>query len=135
MQVHNKTFNIIIVDDNDDDYISIGRLLSKDPDRKYTTTNLTDGKNVILTLDSKKFDCLLIVNGADLISRIRKPKQFDLLPIIMLSGHGSKEMVAESMKSGADDFASKRNITSEWLVFAIKNILEKVDLKKRITES
>lgn len=102
------TKKVLIIDDEPDICELIEITLSRMGLDTQSANNLTDGK---LTLDSEAFDlCLTDMrlpdgNGIEIVEHIQK--NFDHIPVAVITAHGNMESAVKALKAGAFDFVSK----------------------------
>ncbi|QSZ41627.1 response regulator [Sulfurimonas aquatica] len=119
----NKQSTILIIDDSEflqdhinsvlriRNYNTISALTSKDGLDKISSTQTS-----IIILDMELPD----IHGLDLLRRIKKNKKLSHIPIMILSGYQTPELVRDSFKAGSFDFIKKP--------FHIEELVLKVDL-------
>jgi len=73
-----------------------------------------DGENALKLLNTRRVDFVLLdwnlstsMTGLDVLKTIRNSDKLKKLPVIMITGESDKQNVIESIKNGANDFASK----------------------------
>jgi len=73
-----------------------------------------NGEEALKLLKTRRVDFVLLdwnlsttMTGLDVLKTIRNTDQFKKLPVIMITGESDKQNVIESIKNGANDFASK----------------------------
>ncbi len=131
-------FNVLIVDDEADIRELVSGILE---DNGYSTT--TAGSYIEAEESIKKIRPNLVIldvwlgesdrDGLRLLEVIRK--NYEFVPVIMMSGHGTIETAVSAIKQGAYDFIEKpfdsaRLLTSvEKAIDATKLLMENADLK------
>ena len=101
---------ILIVDDNADIRNILNELIL---DAGYKTRIAANYNQALSEIDKKIPDVAILdvkldkgdKDGIDLLRKIKKIT--DLVPVIMISGHGDLETAVESIKKGAFDYISK----------------------------
>jgi PAS domain S-box-containing protein len=147
--MHDAPIKVLLVDDDEDDFIIARDLISQIRDRHYQVEwrdNFEDGLEVaqrgehdICLLDYRLGE----FTGLDLL---RKAKQTGCrAPMILLTGQGDHELDVEAMKAGAADYLVKGQLTTDSLERAIRYAIEgkqaeeslrrERDLISRITET
>lgn len=117
-------FNILIVDDDEDDAYLVSDTLSEITNIEcniFTATSSNEGlKSLQLhEIDIILCDYLLGANsGIDFINLIRE-NQFET-PVILLTGMGDKSVDHAALEAGASDYLSKESITPDVLDRAIR---------------
>ncbi|EDZ63765.1 response regulator receiver (CheY-like & PAS domain) modulated metal dependent phosphohydrolase [Sulfurimonas gotlandica GD1] len=106
----NKNSNILVVDDSSFLQTYIGKLLGV---RNYNIIHAISAEVGLEKLESHHVNLIILdmqlpgINGLELLKRIRKNKNFSDIPVIMLSGSSTAELVRDSLKAGASDFIHK----------------------------
>jgi DNA-binding NtrC family response regulator len=99
---------VLLVDD-EKDFIEMLSLRLKEVGEKITVAY--SGQEALDTLEQADIDVVILdikMPGMDGIETLREiKKQFPLVEVIMLTGHGSTETAVEGMKLGAFDYLMK----------------------------
>nr|MDA8403344.1 response regulator [Desulfobacteraceae bacterium] len=122
---------ILIIDDQPDMLQLLARTLAPDLDATITTASSAD--KALEILDQATFDLVLTdikmpgMDGLELLKRIKdnRPDQ----TVVMMTAHGSIDMVVHAMKNGAYDFVTKP-FDHDALVVNLKKALERSRLLK-----
>jgi DNA-binding NtrC family response regulator len=130
---------LLFVDD-DTSYMAVAQhILSKYQGRKFEILWKQNGGEAIAILQQNTgIDLLLIdyylpdVNGLDVTRQIRE-KSIET-PIIFLTSNRDFRLAIEAMRYGVEDYLVKDEAVDSVLPRTIVNILERVKLKRRITE-
>jgi PAS domain S-box-containing protein len=126
-----RTYNILVIDDNEGDRIII-RVMLRAAGVDFEMEEAPDGTRGLILLTEKCFDCifldyrLLKEDGRQVLHEIRK--HGIRTPIIMLTGYGNERLAVELMKAGATDYLSKMSLSPENLGRSLRNAV-------RISES
>jgi len=86
------------------------------------------------------YDCLLIDNGlpdedgTHLMSELREQRPNDCGAMILITGEGSEEIVAEAMRAGAHDYLPKRQVSGPALRRAVYNAVHKARLEQSLRD-
>lgn len=86
-------------------------------------------------LNRQSFSCVLLdyrIPGCDSLALVRELSECHKLPVIMLTGEGSEAIAVEAMKAGAKDYLVKGSLSTEQLVRAITNAVEKARYEKEL---
>ena len=116
---------ILIVDD-DPTYAGMVRTWIKD---FYKTDILTSGKQVLMFLDKKKVDLILldyempIINGPQVFKMLKRDSMTANIPIVFLTGVGSAEEVKQVLALKPDGYVLK-STTREQLLEYLKEKLK-----------
>ena len=132
---------ILIVDDESDIALIIKLHLE---DAGYVTTRARDGVEALELLAADSFSLMLLdirmprMDGMEVMRQVCR--QYPLLPIIMMTAHGSEPIAVEAMKRGAADYIAKP-FSFEELLRSIHQVLmlsrtrqENLALQQRVEE-
>ncbi len=131
--------NLLFIDD-DPSYMAVAQhLLSKYQGRKFNIQWKQDGPAALEHLQTRPaVDILLIdyylpeMNGLEVTKAIRE-KGIEI-PIIFLTSNRDFRLAIEVMKYGVEDYIVKDEAVDSVLPRTILNILERVNLKRKIAE-
>ncbi len=131
--------NLLFIDD-DPSYMAVAQhLLSKYQGRKFNIQWKQDGPSALEYLQAvPPVDILLIdyylpeMNGLEVTKAIRE-KGIET-PIIFLTSNRDFRLAVEVMKYGVEDYIVKDEAVDSVLPRTILNVLERVDLKRKIAE-
>lgn len=132
-------FNILLIDDDEDDFFHIRDLLSDVTSSKYKVTwksNYNDGR---AALNEQTFDACLLdyrlgeKTGLELLSEVRK-STFSC-PIIFLTGLVDFELDIKAMHVGASDYLVKGQLTSPLLERSIRYAIKQNHDMEELRES
>lgn len=129
-------YEILVVDDEADIRNLISDILQ---DEGYVVHLASNGANAIELIKSRRPNLVFLdiwlndsrFDGIELLDVIKK--DHPLVPVIMISGHGTIETAVNSLKKGAYDFIEKP-FTVDRLLLAVKKALEAADLKRENKE-
>lgn len=128
--------NILIVDDQDDIRMLIRGILE---DEGYKTSEACNSQTAEAAIAKEKPDMVVLdiwledseMDGVDLLKKLTK--EYEDLPVIMISGHGNIETAVSSIQLGAYDFIEKP-FEADRLLVLVKRALEAALLKKENQE-
>lgn len=135
MAIANRTYNILIVDDDK----NIAKLIKEhlSTQKSYNLFSVINGEACLKHIGGQSPDLILLdiqMPGIDGIETLKKIKEFDpQIPVIMISALGSIEKAVLSMKLGAYDYISKP-IDKDRLMVTVKNALMTSSLEREVTE-
>jgi len=115
--------NVLVIEDNVEDFDVISRTLSKAADIDYhvrraaslsqALEQLTEGRNEVVLLDLELPDS----QGLETFQKVRS--HAPNLPIVILTGSNDLSATVEAMKQGADDYFVKENPDDESLLRSV----------------
>jgi DNA-binding response OmpR family regulator len=125
---------------DDDCYMAVAQqILSRYQGRKFEILWKKDGNSGIAELESNPGIDLLLLdyylpskNGLEVAKKIRELKL--ATPIIFLTSNRDFRLAIEVMKYGVEDYIIKDEAIDSVLPRSILNILERVELKRKIAE-
>ncbi len=119
---------ILLIEDNEGDYILTRELLSQRPDLGFELDWISTPEPGLAALIENSHDICLVdhqlgaTSGIDIIRQARK--NGSETPIIMLTGEHNRSVDAEAMAAGACDYLVKRHLFSGMLTRSIRYALE-----------
>ena len=108
---------ILVADDGAEDRKRIGAILEQD--RNLQVVCVADGAEALVQFETEKPDLLLTdlqmpkMDGLDLIRAVRQ--KCGSTPIVVMTSHGSQELAAEALASGAASYVPKSEADNELL--------------------
>jgi signal transduction histidine kinase len=121
-----KLLNILIIDDDEIDRISVYRGLKK-AGVEAQFVEASSCAEAISILRKNSFDCAFLDyrlpdrDGLDLVREIKNTKI--KIPLIVMTGQGDETIAVELMKAGASDYLSKSRILPETLEKSLRNAI------------
>ncbi len=120
---------ILLIEDDEDDYILLQKILTKIPGGRYTVIwehSPLSGLNAMLTQEHDL--CMLdyrlgASNGIELLKEARSQGYEN--PIILLTGANEGEIDIQALQAGADDYISKEQLQGELLYRIIRYAIER----------
>jgi DNA-binding NtrC family response regulator len=141
MEDINNSTRILIVDDDLNFRSAQKRTLRRmkiRPSSKIEVIEASSGTEAMELLRVVDIDCMLLDynmpggSGLDWLTKFLERNKY--LAVIMLTGQGSEQLAVNAMKNGAMDYLVKGSLTPEDLERTILNAVEKVELRRTITE-
>jgi CheY-like chemotaxis protein/anti-sigma regulatory factor (Ser/Thr protein kinase) len=123
---------ILIVEDNAVDRLLVGKLLAKG--MNLASTYAGNGREALDVLAKDTPDLVLTemqmpeMDGLELVREVRA--RFPLVPVILITAHGSEEVAVQALKSGAASYVPKENLAGE-LVKTVESVLNLADSHRR----
>ena len=114
---------ILVVDDEVNITLTIKEVLE---DYGFDVIVINDALKVLNVLNTEDIDVIIldilmpVKNGIEILKEV--VSQFPVIPVIIISGHGTISMTVECIKNGAFDFIEKP-ISIEKLISTVKNAL------------
>ena len=125
---------VLLIDDNEDDYLAIKRLLKTNYKTIYN-----DGSGDIIKLIEKYSPICIILDyhigsasGIDLLIIAKNNKLSIDIPIIMMTGEKNPKIIVNCMTNGASDYLCKGDFGKEEILYKIENVIETSALNKKI---
>lgn len=134
-----EPLKILLIDDDEDDYIIIKDLFTQIRDRSYVVTWVsTYNESRSFLLQNRHDVCLLDYflsgfTGIDLLNEIENTEI--LMPVIFLTGQGEYSVDLRAMKAGAADYLVKSTLTAPLLERAIRYAIERANAASRIKKA
>jgi signal transduction histidine kinase/FixJ family two-component response regulator len=127
---------VLLVDDDEDDYIITRNLISKIKDRRYELEWLDNFDDALATVLRREHDICLLdyrLGARTGLELLRETKSFNgRLPMILLTGQGDHEIDLEAMKAGAADYLIKGQLDSDKLERAVRYAIEGQHAEQRL---
>ena len=147
--MHDAPIKVLLVDDDEDDYIIARDLISQIRDRRYQVDWFNNFAAGLEAIQRREHNICLLdfrlgeFTGLDLLRQARR--NGCRAPMILLTGQGDHEVDVEAMQAGAADYLVKGQLTADTLERAIRYAIEgekaeeslrrERDLITRITET
>ncbi|PIR01423.1 MAG: hypothetical protein COV66_01290 [Nitrospinae bacterium CG11_big_fil_rev_8_21_14_0_20_45_15] len=135
----NSELNILIIDDDDFDRMSVNRLLKKSH-LNVTIEETSSIKDALQKIRASAFDCILSDNtlpdgsGFDLLDNL-SPAEKKKAPIIILTGGGNELTAVHALQKGAADYIPKSQLSLEILETSLTKAIRIHRLEKRSYEA
>ena len=133
-----QEFQILLIDDDEDDYIYLRDLFNDIQRTKYRVTWKSSYKEGLKALHLQRFDaCLLDYRlgehtGLDLLKEVQKLGF--VCPIIILTGQGDFDLDVQAMQMGASEYLIKGQLTPPLLErsvrYTMKHAMDMEELKE-----
>lgn len=138
--IDRKEQTILIVDDSSEDREVLRRYLLQDSESKYHILEVAMGVVALEVCKKRNPDCILLdynlpdMNGLEFLAELTDEVGSVPFPVVVLTGVSYEAIAVKAMKSGAQDYLVKGNITTENLHRAIQNAIERVELLQTVEE-
>jgi len=123
--------NILVVDDQENNYVVLKRPLKKSG---YNSIYASSGEAALAILKNEKIDLILLdwmmpgMSGIEVCKQIKQNPSLRIIPVIMMTARSAKEDVQEGLDAGANDYIIKPIIISESLA-RVRSVLRTYDLQ------
>jgi signal transduction histidine kinase len=128
-----KVLELLLIEDDEIDREMVHRLLDSD----YVVHEATTGNQALLLLETlPQIDSVLLdyrlpdQDGLELLATFVDRN----IPVVVLTGEESIEVVVRAMQQGAQDYLVKDHISRASLDYAIANAIEKVTMRVELKE-
>ncbi|MBD0400051.1 ATP-binding protein [Flammeovirga sp. EKP202] len=122
---HNQIVKVLLIDDDEDDYIITEDVLDDIPFRSYELDWVSNYDDAVEIVSEGNHDVYIVdyllgaKSGLDLIIECLKDHPFK--PFILLTGQGDVKVDEQAMVAGASDYLVKGQITPQQLERAIRH--------------
>jgi CheY-like chemotaxis protein len=139
---------VLIVDDSPVDRRLAGKMLETRPDSSdepgetgLAVVYASDGKEALEMIARESPDAVVTdlqmpgMNGLDLVLQVRA--RYPLIPVILMTAHGSEELAVRALTSGAASYVPKREMATD-LLETVESVIESAQGKrdqKRLLQS
>jgi CheY-like chemotaxis protein/anti-sigma regulatory factor (Ser/Thr protein kinase) len=123
---------VLVVEDSAVDRLLVGKLLAKGIN--LTTAFAANGREALETLARDVPDLVLTdmqmpeMDGLELVTQVRA--RFPLVPVILITAHGSEEIAVQALRRGAASYVPKHNLAQE-LVKTVEQVVNLADAHRR----
>ena len=134
-----QTMKILLVEDDEDDYVILRKMLSQIPGQTYNLEWASGFDDALLKTSRTDYDLFLvdyrlgIQNGLELL-RVLQGRGYPA-PVILLTGKGDYEIDLQAMKSGASEYLEKGDLTPTLLERSIRYTVEHSSNLQALRES
>jgi signal transduction histidine kinase/HPt (histidine-containing phosphotransfer) domain-containing protein len=133
-----RTYQVLIVDDDPSDRRFYGRLLGEHSADSFEIAEATSGADGLAMLQERIFDCVLLdfslpdMTGLEFLARSRGTSDEPPCAIVLVTGHGSDVVAVAAMKRGARDYISKDRVSASSLRRAITQAVVQTELRQHL---
>jgi PAS domain S-box-containing protein len=130
-----------VVDDNPGDRRLYRLYLEESSDERYKIWEAKTAEEALDLCKSIKPDCVLLdyglpgMSGVDMLQAAADEPGDLPFPVLMLTGHRDGDIVAESLRHGAQDYLVKDITTQAYLERAVQNAIQKFALERQKKEA
>jgi signal transduction histidine kinase len=132
---NNKTIRVLLVDDDQDDYLIIERVFARIPESPFELSWCDDYVKAQALISKKEHDIYLIDyrlgahTGLELLEYVQPYRRSE--PFILLTGVGDKDIEKRSMKLAAADYLVKGSFNAELLARTLYYSLERKQFEEQ----
>jgi signal transduction histidine kinase len=140
MHLGNSPIHILLVDDDEVDRMTIGRLLAQSSLNHVLTSfdNATDAKQHLTQTDIS-YDCIFLdylLPGTDGLDLLKQFKALDIeTPVAILTSQGDERVAVEMIKNGAFDYFPKSEISADFLTRVVLTAIRLHSAQKQKQEA
>jgi PAS domain S-box-containing protein len=130
---------LLLVEDSPEDRGTYQAFLRQDRECDYTFLEEEDAERALEVCREREVDCILLdyqlpgMNGLEFLRRLREREGLLPPPVVMLTGRGSEQLAVQALKGGAADYLVKSDVTPPNLFRAVRNTIEREELRRRVT--
>lgn len=139
MKNSESNINILVVEDDEVDFITLKRAFKKCA-IGVTLTRADTVEKAKNLLKTAYFQCVLLdyrlpdATGMDFLTSVEFSYVIEDIAVIMLTGEEDISIVIEALKNGAQDYIPKKSICGEILEISIKKAMDAVELNRQLEE-
>ncbi len=129
---------VLLVEDDEDDYILIRDLLNDVPEQQFQLDWAATFTEAVTTIQHQHHDVYLVdyrLGERDGLELLKLIDREDSSPVIILSGQGDRELDIAALRSGAADYLDKTYLRSSLLEHYIRSSIERNRALKALQES
>lgn len=139
MEKQTALLKLLIIEDDEDDYIIIRELLKEIETSEFEITWVSDYFNALELLGKRDYDICLLdyrlgANDGLGILRLMSARSIDI-PVIFLTGQGEYRVDVQAMEAGAADYLVKGDFTSSLLERSIRYTLDRFKTARKLREA
>jgi PAS domain S-box-containing protein len=122
-------YTILFVDDSEVDRATYRRFLLQDSDCTYNIVEFDNGEDALQWYQHQNPDILLLdyylpdIDGLEFLEKLLQQTGRNTVPAIVLTGQRNLQIAVDLLKSGAQDYLEKSQITPEILQRSISYVL------------
>jgi len=137
--IDQKNIRVLLVEDNSDDAVIIGALLSTDDQNAFSIKHCVRLKDAIEYLNKGQSDVILLdihlpdSHGLETFIKIKKESK--KVPIIILTGLDDEKMAGNMVSKGAQDYLVKTDLTTRHLATSMRYAIQREKLLNELREA
>jgi two-component sensor histidine kinase/ActR/RegA family two-component response regulator len=142
MRVQPVTIKVLLIDDDEDDYVFVRNLLADIPNAVCRLEWVADYDTALVAMERDEHDVCLLdyrLEGRNGLELMREAMSRGVkIPFVFLTGHGNLELDLEAMKAGAADYLCKVELNAHLLDhsmrYAMQHGRKEEELQARVEE-
>ena len=139
MSDNTEKIRVLLVDDDEEDFILTKYLFSDFKEKRYTLEWTDDGAKALSAMKASEYDIYLVdyrlgeYNGLDILREA--VTEGCLAPIILMTGQGDAEVDNQAMEAGAADYLVKGDVDAPLLERVIRYSIQQARSLEKIQSS
>jgi len=134
-----ERITVLLVDDDEDDYVIVNDLLSSVKKTRFEVHWATNPEEAFHKASKTDFDVCLLdyrLGKSDGLQILRELRQiYPDIPVIFLTGHGNYNLDMEAMRQGASDYLEKGSFGATFLERCIRYAIDRSRNLRALRES
>ncbi len=135
-----QQYHILIIEDSPEDRAFLRRHLQSDPRYHYIITEAELAEQGLRLCQIHLPDAILLdfqlpdMDGLEFLAALHRMNAGMMVPVVMLTGHGTEAIAVQALKAGAQDYLVKEQITTASLSSALQQALEYVAIRRQLEQ-
>jgi sigma-B regulation protein RsbU (phosphoserine phosphatase) len=135
-----RRLTLLLLEDSPEDRHVFRSYLEQVEEYDFHFLEEEDPEQALLLCGNQPVDCILLdydlpgANGLEFLRRLALEEGLLRPPVVMVTGRGNERIAVKALKGGASDYLVKAEVTPENLYRAIRDAVEKEDIRKRLNE-
>ncbi len=135
-----RLLTLLLVEDSPEDRDVFRTYLEEMGEYSYRFLEEDSADDALALCKREHVDCILLdydlpaLSGLEFLQRLVDEEGLLRPPVVMVTGRGNERIAVAALKGGASDYLVKSEVTPESLYRAVRNAVEKEDIRKRLTE-
>src|SRR5262245_32210211 len=132
---------VLIVDDSPEDREVVRRALRQDPDTDYHILEAETGTDGLSICQTTPPTCLVLdyrlpdYDGLAFLQALKGEGETLPCAVVIVTGMGNETVAVQALKSGAQDYLVKGDLSPTRLRLAVHNAVEKIALQRRLADA